>query len=446
MTLAQKHPKDSYILEQQIGIVYKITNKIQFDPFHEKYKYLNAWDSCYIGCTSQDLNERYQDGIENTHNHFLKKAIELYGKENFDIEVLEEKIRFVDLLRRERYYIQLNNCIYPNGYNIREGSESDNSSHRRKKESHIRNIKTNNVFSIKNLKHFCKNPSLYDKSIDENLKINYTQMSNALTGYVEPKHKKKGYDLPHQIIVSETYCSAKHTNKDLENFKQYLYKKSIEEFADKLIFPIELINFKNFNIIKIKDELAFAHFIINNPEISLSKLKRIFSTDKSGYKRSKYSNHDLILKENFKKNNQWHKYDINGEPAKFTLIHKKSGDTETFTWQELEALAQKLYLKSYASIGLKNHISHIKDVAHSTFGRSIRKLLTGELKICYGYKLDESNLPFKLRIKRFTTNKYVKKVLDLGYAVRFKNLPTDSKEEVKMTKKILDLLDIPFFL
>ena len=51
MTLAQKHPKDSYILEQEIGIVYKITNKIQFDPFHEKYKYLNAWDSCYIGCT-----------------------------------------------------------------------------------------------------------------------------------------------------------------------------------------------------------------------------------------------------------------------------------------------------------------------------------------------------------------------------------------------------------
>ena len=62
--------KDNYILQEEIGIVYKITNKIQYDPFHEKYKYLNPWDSCYIGCTSRAFDKRYQDGIENTHNPF----------------------------------------------------------------------------------------------------------------------------------------------------------------------------------------------------------------------------------------------------------------------------------------------------------------------------------------------------------------------------------------
>ena len=155
---------------------------------------------------------------------------------------------------------------------------------------------------------------------------------------------------------------------------------------------------------------------------------------------------DLVLKEKFKKSDQWYKYDINGEPCKFTIIHIKNGDRESFAWTEIEKLAVKLYSKKYATSSLKHGIPSTKEVAHSTFGRTFRKLLIGELNTAYNYKLDTSDLPFKLRIKRFTTNKYIKKVLDLGHVVKYKSLPTDSDEEVEMTKKILNFLDVSFFL
>ena len=164
-------------------------------------------------------------------------------------------------------------------------------------------------------------------------------MSNALTGYIEPKYKKMGYDFAHKIIVSETYCPARYTNKDLENSKQYMYRKNIEQFGDKLTYPFELLNFKKFNLIKIEDKFQLANFLIQDSNVRLARFKEIFSKPKARV-------HDFVLKEKFKECDQWYKYDINGEPCEFILIHQKSGDRESFTWKGIEKLAVKLYSKN----------------------------------------------------------------------------------------------------
>ena len=55
------------------GIIYKITNKID--------------GKIYIGQTIFSFDERYKGDIEkNTHNDYLRRAIQKYGIENFEVE------------------------------------------------------------------------------------------------------------------------------------------------------------------------------------------------------------------------------------------------------------------------------------------------------------------------------------------------------------------------
>lgn len=97
-----------------IGYIYKITNKIN--------------NMSYYGQTIQSLNKRLQDHFrKESHCSYLKNAISFYGKENFEIILVDTAISdsknklFVILNDLEEKYIKENNTLYPNGYNLTTG-------------------------------------------------------------------------------------------------------------------------------------------------------------------------------------------------------------------------------------------------------------------------------------------------------------------------------------
>lgn len=59
-----------------------------------------------------------------SHNSILHQAIRKYGRENFEVSILEECS--VDLLdEREKYYIKSKNTLAKNGYNILSGGQAN---------------------------------------------------------------------------------------------------------------------------------------------------------------------------------------------------------------------------------------------------------------------------------------------------------------------------------
>ena len=53
-------------------------------------------------------------------------AIQEYGWENFKYEVLEEGLTKEEAEIREKYWIEQDNCVWPNGYNLDSGGKRGN--------------------------------------------------------------------------------------------------------------------------------------------------------------------------------------------------------------------------------------------------------------------------------------------------------------------------------
>lgn len=87
------------------------------------YKYTGPSGKSYIGQTVQSLRDRagHKGKLYAGCPHFYP-AIKKYGFENFSVEVLGEYP--VDQLNsKERYFIEVFNTLYPNGYNASPGGE-----------------------------------------------------------------------------------------------------------------------------------------------------------------------------------------------------------------------------------------------------------------------------------------------------------------------------------
>ena len=89
--------------------VYKITNLIN--------------NKCYIG-SSNDVERRFRQHKECAYNekdhHYnypLMKAFREYGINNFNFEVIYNASDSLDMINKERYYIENFNSIVPFGYN-----------------------------------------------------------------------------------------------------------------------------------------------------------------------------------------------------------------------------------------------------------------------------------------------------------------------------------------
>lgn len=86
------------------------------------YKYTSPNGKSYIGQTVHSLKERAksQEGKGYENCTIFYRAIQKYGFNNFEYEILGEYPQN-ELDEKEKYFIKLNNTIYPNGYNIKSG-------------------------------------------------------------------------------------------------------------------------------------------------------------------------------------------------------------------------------------------------------------------------------------------------------------------------------------
>ncbi len=92
--------------------IYKITNKLN--------------GMVYIGQTVKEnpfdrINLHF---VKSNHNrYFLQRAIEKYGKDSFEITILDPSVEINQLNDLERLYISQYNSLVPNGYNLKAGGE-----------------------------------------------------------------------------------------------------------------------------------------------------------------------------------------------------------------------------------------------------------------------------------------------------------------------------------
>ena len=91
------------------------------------YKILNTINNkIYIGITTLDdvIKNRYSGSIANTHNKHLKRAINKYGIENFEVSTIDRAYSQVELESKEKDYIGLYNSTNKQfGYNVCIGGE-----------------------------------------------------------------------------------------------------------------------------------------------------------------------------------------------------------------------------------------------------------------------------------------------------------------------------------
>ena len=76
----------------------------------------------YVGKTMHKLHKRMGEHRRGT-KHYVDRAIQKHGWENFTIEILEECATSEELSEREQYWIARLNTKAPNGYNLTDGGE-----------------------------------------------------------------------------------------------------------------------------------------------------------------------------------------------------------------------------------------------------------------------------------------------------------------------------------
>ena len=92
-------------------IIYKIKNKID--------------GKMYIGQTTKTLERRwYAHCRAESDCRYLKHAIQLHGKESFEVSIIARCSSIEEMNHRETYYIKLFKAIAPNGYNLTTGGDN----------------------------------------------------------------------------------------------------------------------------------------------------------------------------------------------------------------------------------------------------------------------------------------------------------------------------------
>ena len=89
---------------EKYGVIYRITNLIN--------------NKVYIGQTIQNPQRRWKEHLRKGANRHLKAAFDLYGRDSFKFEVIEECDTKEKLDEREQFYIAESNG---NNYNFRSG-------------------------------------------------------------------------------------------------------------------------------------------------------------------------------------------------------------------------------------------------------------------------------------------------------------------------------------
>lgn len=197
--------------------IYKLTNKTN--------------GKIYIGQTWRTLEERWDSGWGYANNTHLHSAINKYGKDNFEYEILRlaDNQKLADDLERS-YIFSLNTMNPEVGYNLETGGSNGIPSKRsRLKMSESRRNRPKNVIKKKKPKPILKNwPTRRKKHTKRNLSDKTRKkMSDAKKGkkQTEESNKKRSLALKGRTFnraYRKKLSDAAYARKDGNSLNRYL--------------------------------------------------------------------------------------------------------------------------------------------------------------------------------------------------------------------------------
>jgi len=237
--------------DQIVGEIYKIVNKIN--------------QKCYIGQTQSHrlnknkyrpygsigrFNSHVSEAVNNTKRGctYLNNALKKYGKDNFDVIILENCS--VDTLNeREIYYINHLSSLFPNGYNLTKGGQSiefrpnvfapkrepfkkrgrefgyaHKDSTKQKMSDRLKIIKSTD--STKELMKVTMNKFYDEKKIDI---LKEYDLSDDVEDYIKPVKKKDTDDIHDYVIKIEGRKLTLRTNDESLDYKYERLKNILLE-------------------------------------------------------------------------------------------------------------------------------------------------------------------------------------------------------------------------
>lgn len=205
-------------------IVYRIFNKIN----HKSY----------IGQSVSSFNKRYKGNYweKYTHNPILKNAVNKYGIQNFNFEILESDVEDIHRLNElEVKYAEMYNSYRPNGYNIRGCGDNKFVDDELKK--HLSEFRLGKNYAPKNKKS-SKYKGVYWKESKkswmcrfQNSKINKDKYTNSEIEAAEIYDKVSLYLFGSDCYINFEDKRSEFLNLDLESF----YKNEFLKLKDKRI-------------------------------------------------------------------------------------------------------------------------------------------------------------------------------------------------------------------
>lgn len=178
------------------------------DKIYQVYKHTSPSGKVYIGMTKQSVDRRSQNGNGYNTQRLFWNAIQKYGWDNFEHDILEENLTHDEACEREIYYIHLyKSNIRKYGYNVTSGG--DGCRDRGKQIAQIKNGIIVNVFS---------------SEIEATKKLKMSH--GAIGNYINDGMEHGGYIL--KIIPFEEYLANKNneSKKDLLIFKNNILQEN----------------------------------------------------------------------------------------------------------------------------------------------------------------------------------------------------------------------------
>lgn len=240
---------ESNLDKKEFGFIYITKYKIEGNKYIGKRKFSNGWKS-YLS-----------SGLH------IKRAINLYGKENFERSIIDIAYSEKELNNKERYWIKYFNAVTdPNYYNIQHGGEGAASG----KYNHMfgrhfkHSEKTKKKISIANKGH----------SFSDKAKRNISLHHKNVSGENNPMYgKHRSEELKKKLSDSMKRYSGKNSYWYGKNISDEAKEKSRNTWKEKgKTKSVVQLNKSNNKIINIFDSLADAH---RNTNVDVSSIIRV---------------------------------------------------------------------------------------------------------------------------------------------------------------------------
>lgn len=209
--------------------LYKITNKIN--------------QKVYIGITNDYKRRWANHGLENS---VISKAIQKYGKENFNFEILFKNVSLEEIDNLEKEQIKIYDCLVPKGYNVDKGGRYNGGEGKA-----LQGEKNgNSLLTVEEVRYIKNNRNLpmyvlYDLFSD---KISYETFKKVYKNKTYLNIKPTVEEYPNNIQFSSQFSSkAKLDYREIcelrkKYFEGIYWKEAYKPFKE--LYPNELVFWK----------------------------------------------------------------------------------------------------------------------------------------------------------------------------------------------------------